>query len=342
MPVSDAQQAQAALRAARAQADVVIVSVHWGYEYRLQPDPAQRQMAADLLAAGADLVVGHHPHVVQGTQVVPERQNASRREQFVAYSLGNFVFDQYEDETGRGLALRVFFDQHGLRGVQALPVYAGAQPRLMLVDQAKALLERVAPPAHRLGFACDKGSCYPIDVPQEETRHGLFRTGEIDLTGDGAPERIVRTGKAVAIYQDGLLAWQSPVEWQVVDLALGDPNDDGRAELLLALQKPDASGVSRSHPFIVGYRSGSYRLLWGGSPVNDPIQEVELGDVDGDGVQELVVLDEMDGGRALSIWRWHGWGFSLSWRSPPGPYEDLVLLPSEDGQRSLVSLASQW
>jgi hypothetical protein len=122
-------------------------------------------------------------------------------------------------------------------------------------------------------------------------------------------------------------------------LALGDPNDDGRGELLLALWKRDAEGVPRSHPFLIGYREGAYRVLWGGSAVVDPILEVELGDVDGDGVQELVVLEDMDNDRAVSVWRWHGWGFSLLWRSPPGRYRDLALVRGRIGQPLVIAVA---
>ncbi len=94
-----------------------------------------------------------------------------------------------------------------------------------------------------------------------------------------------------------------------------------------------------SHPFIVGYRQGAYRVPWGGSAVADPIHEVELGDVDGDGVQELVILEDADRGRAVTVWRWHGWRFSLAWRSPPGPYRDLALEPGEAGAPSAISVA---
>jgi hypothetical protein len=133
----------------------------------------------------------------------------------------------------------------------------------------------------------------------------------------------------------------------VVDLALGDPNDDGRGELLLALWKPDAQGVPRSHPFILGYRQGGYRVLWGGSAVVDAIYEVELGDVDGDGVQELIVLEDCDGSlghtdrqlTAITVWRWHGWGFSLAWRSPPGRYRDMALVTAEAGSPPTISVA---
>jgi hypothetical protein len=129
----------------------------------------------------------------------------------------------------------------------------------------------------------------------------------------------------------------------VVDLALGDPNDDGRGELLLALWKPDAEGVPRSHPFVVGYREGAYRILWGGSAVADPIREVELGDVDGDGVQELIVLEEQGEGldSVVAVWHWHGWGFSLAWRGPPGRYRDLALIAGHADHPPVISVAME-
>jgi poly-gamma-glutamate synthesis protein (capsule biosynthesis protein) len=336
----DTDRASAAVAAARELAHAVIVSVHWGYEYETSADPAQRDAARALLAAGADLVLGHHPHVVQAVEVQGDR--------CVAYSLGNFVFDQARGETDRGLALRAFFDRGGLRAVQALPVWAGPRPRLMTSAEAHPLLARVAPPPRRIGFACDDQTCRRVaataQVVQDVTS-GLFWGGQIDLTGDGVPEHVRRVGESVVVYSDGAQVWRSHPEWRVVDVALGDPNDDGRGELLLALWKvgldglempgPEKERVPRSHPFIVGYRGGTYRTLWGGSAVESPIREVELADVAGDGAQELIVLEGDEGhGRAVSVWRWHGWGFSLMWRSEPGAYRDLVLV--EDGAISVV------
>jgi hypothetical protein len=109
---------------------------------------------------------------------------------------------------------------------------------------------------------------------------------------------------------------------------------------MLALQKPDKAGILLSHPFILGYRKGEVRLLWGGSAAGDPILEVELGDLDGDGGKELAVLDELRGGRgqAASLWRWNGWGFSQVWRSEPGRYENLrlALMPEAGGSLLMV------
>ena len=93
------------------------------------------------------------------------------------------------------------------------------------------------------------------------------------------------------ILEAGEVVWRSPPDWNVVDLALGDPNDDGRFEAMLAIEKGTAGGKVVSQPFVIGYRGGRYLDLWGGSPVHASLVEVELADVDGDGAEELVVLE---------------------------------------------------
>jgi len=338
----DRREATSAIAAARAHVDAVIVSIHWGYEYELRVDPAQREVARAMMDAGADLVIGHHPHVVQMTGVYHGR--------FVAYSLGNFIFDQQQGETRQGLALRAFFDGNGLRAVQAVPVCAGLRPRLMPLSEADPLLARVRSPLRRIGFVCgtttESGgyACHPVHVSQTP-RVGLFRVGALDLTGDGISEQVRREEEQVVVYREGTEVWRGLREWRVLDLALGDPNDDGRGELMVALLKPDATGVPRSHPFMIGHRGGAYRILWGGSAVADTIREVELGDVDGDGVHELIVLEELSHGcgarcsSCVSVWRWHGWGFALMWRSPCGRYRDLVLAPGRTGSELAITVA---
>ena len=232
----------------------------------------------------------------------------------------------------------------------ALTILSRAPRGLMTSEDVASLLARLEPSPRRLCFACNDETCRSLETSRwaatQQEASGLFWDGSIDLTGDGLPERVQRVGEQVIIHQDGVEAWRSPATWRVVDLAPGDPNDDGRSELLLALWKPGLDGLEssgsgkehtlRSRPFVVGYRGGDYRTLWGGSAVANPIHEVELGDVDGDGAQELVVLDGDDRRqRTVSVWRWHGWGFSLIWRSHPGQYWDLKL--QEDGSISVAT-----
>ncbi len=312
------------VRLARQNADAVIVSIHWGYEYQGRHDPAQEAIAQKLVEAGADLVIGHHPHTVQGTQLF--KQPGDGRPAFVAYSLGNFVSDQLQPETRQGLALRTWFDQDGLRAVQALPVAAGPRPHLLSPESAGEMLSGLAPQLPTLAVTCSGVDC-TASPSSEPPVDGIFSSGSIDLTGDGEDEIIRLKDHSVTIFQGGEPAWQSPPEWQVLDVALGDPNDDGRFEALLALEKPDDTGIIRSHPFIIGYRGGIYRQVWGGSAVSENIREVELVDITGDGIQDLLVLDQAPGQelQTAGLWEWNGWGFSLSWRSQPGRYSDLGL-----------------
>ncbi|WP_257308914.1 CapA family protein [Geothrix fuzhouensis] len=86
----DLEPALAAVREARPRADLVVVSVHWGNEYQRQPTRRQRDIAKQLVAAGCDLLLGHHPHVLQPAEIV----EAGGRKALVAYSLGNFISNQ--------------------------------------------------------------------------------------------------------------------------------------------------------------------------------------------------------------------------------------------------------
>lgn len=88
------------IKAAKEKSDLVIVSFHWGREYETASNERQKKIAAEAVKAGASLIVGHHPHVAQE---IAEIQGAA-----VAYSLGNFVFDQnFSPETKNGLMLEV-------------------------------------------------------------------------------------------------------------------------------------------------------------------------------------------------------------------------------------------
>ncbi|MFS0722935.1 CapA family protein [Paenibacillus sp. 1P07SE] len=81
----DPARAVAAIKAAKEQADLVMVMVHWGKERVDHPLDYQREMARAYIDAGADLIIGSHPHVLQGFE--------QYKGKWIAYSLGNFIFN---------------------------------------------------------------------------------------------------------------------------------------------------------------------------------------------------------------------------------------------------------
>jgi len=116
-PVWGFARLKAYMQAARGKGEVLIVQFHWGNEYVPRPKDWQFIMARAAIDAGAALVVGHHPHVLQPYEIY---KNA-----FITYSLGNFLFDQPRQP---GLALWVRLDQQGVIDVRGLTLTPGVYP----------------------------------------------------------------------------------------------------------------------------------------------------------------------------------------------------------------------
>ena len=94
--------------------DAVVVLPHWGTQYTHVPEPVQREVSRRLVAAGADLVVGGHPHWVQGVDAVAGVP--------VLHSLGNFVFDMdFAEQTLEGVVLESRWTHGELRAFRLVP-----------------------------------------------------------------------------------------------------------------------------------------------------------------------------------------------------------------------------
>jgi len=79
------------IKAAKESCDMVLVNVHWGNEYQTTPTQDQKNLAAKMANWGADVIIGHHPHVIQPVEFI-EKADGTRT--LVAYSLGNFISQQ--------------------------------------------------------------------------------------------------------------------------------------------------------------------------------------------------------------------------------------------------------
>ena len=106
----DKERLENSIKEAKKKSDIIIVSMHFGDEYKTSPTPEQKELARLAVDSGANLVIGHHPHVIQ---LVEKYQ-----EGYIAYSLGNFIFDQnFSEETMKGLILKVFVENGKIKEV---------------------------------------------------------------------------------------------------------------------------------------------------------------------------------------------------------------------------------
>jgi poly-gamma-glutamate capsule biosynthesis protein CapA/YwtB (metallophosphatase superfamily) len=125
---ADPTRMRSSIEVAKDTADLVIVLLHSGYEYIHTPSPPQQFAARLAIEAGADLVIGHHAHVLQGVEFYGDG--------VIVYGLGNFAFkDGGVGETG---VMNIWLDAGGVRSLQFTPLVLGEDGRPMPADLDKA------------------------------------------------------------------------------------------------------------------------------------------------------------------------------------------------------------
>jgi hypothetical protein len=338
----------AMVKAALPLGDALIVQFHWGNEYKLCPDDWQVDLARAAIWAGAAMVVGHHPHVVQSYEAFGGG--------FIAYSLGNFLFDQPQSP---GLALWIRVDKKGLVDVRGLTLRPGVRPEWESPAQSTAGLRGLCPMTRQravpFGYSAGHYSVLPDLVADDSlfdgqnpcaSRNRVRNIGQIDMKGDGETERITLQSGTLHIYEGDREVYTSHPSWQVVDASTGDPNQDGRFEVLMLLWKQDTpDALVTTHPFIVGYRNGQYQVIWGGSATAAWVQAVGVADVDGDSLDELVTVERdadalpCEARYRVVVTKWNGWGFVRQWASEAGYFDALAFRRRDESSGPLMIVA---
>lgn len=95
------------------ESDVVILSIHWGIERSIEPRKEEVALAKKLIDAGADVIMGHHPHVLQGVEIYKGKP--------IFYSLGNFMFGKRNDITAETMIAQVNFKDKEIDNIRIIP-----------------------------------------------------------------------------------------------------------------------------------------------------------------------------------------------------------------------------
>jgi poly-gamma-glutamate synthesis protein (capsule biosynthesis protein) len=107
-------------------------------EYKLFPSESQKKVARRAISAGADLILGTHPHVVQGSEYYKDK--------YITYSMGNLIFDQeWSQETKQGTILDNYFygNKHVSANIVPVEVENYHQPKFAVGNLAKTILDRI-------------------------------------------------------------------------------------------------------------------------------------------------------------------------------------------------------
>lgn len=116
--------------------DLVVVQMHWGTEYKHEAAANQIALAHKLIDAGADMIIGHHPHVVGGVEVYKNKP--------IFYSLGNFIFDQGMGDTPEELGVSINVQVENYQ-ITLLPIISRqSRLRVMSEKEKKVFFEKVA------------------------------------------------------------------------------------------------------------------------------------------------------------------------------------------------------
>jgi len=122
----------------RPNVDMLIVMAHWGVEYTNQPSEHQKEIAHVAIESGADLIIGDHPHWVQGVEFYNGK--------FILYGIGNFVFDQmWSQETREGIILKLYTYGKTLKALKFIPTVIDdyAQPRPATKEESISIMNRI-------------------------------------------------------------------------------------------------------------------------------------------------------------------------------------------------------
>lgn len=157
------------------------------------------------------------------------------------------------------------------------------------------------------------------------------QTADYDLDGDQVMERYVLADHQLVICEDDRELWRSPADWRVTSFHITDVTHDGRPDLLLVVWKKGSFGTARPfwhtgpndeltcHLYVYNLVNKDLKPRWMSSALDQPIKDLGIADIDGDGLNELLVTgygnrrlqlfkpDSPEGEAA--VWQWRDWGF---------------------------------
>ncbi len=302
------------LRLARRLANLVVVSIHWGNELQDWPSEAQRAQAAWLVRHGADLVVGHHPHVVQAPQCIAGKP--------VFFSLGNHVFDQKYPETKDGLIADCRIAGRQLRcGALRTRTRPGtAIPQLDGRDAAAEAGLAKCPVALAPDLTVAGTTIKPQPWRAPSATSGIPAPRRASLRTTRPPETEISTSSSQGLllegWRDGRLQWRSRPQ-RLLSVDVGRLAGAAAEPLLFTIERHysplDDDDAPRPYVYAVGPRG--LIAKWRGSALAWPLLDATLDPGTGSVCalhrgDAFVTLQPGSKTTRVAAYVWNGFGFN--------------------------------
>ena len=272
---------QQKLRLAKKLSNMVIVSIHWGHELHEWSNKTQQETAKWLIAQGADVIIGSHPHVVQNVEMIDGKP--------VFFSLGNHLFDQKYPVTQKGLMVE------------------------MSVKNGKYHCKGITTRTKPNSFYPETAETVSYDFPDFPYNRKLLQIKKYSLL----PVPVFGQNKSQIVlqaYYRNELQWRShPLS--LVDIAVAEL--DGKEESLFALQNY-YSPIDKSvdiRPYVYGVDSHGIYAKWRGSALAYPLLDAQISPDNSQILCALhrgdsyIALDKMNTQTRIVAYEWNGFGF---------------------------------
>lgn len=299
MIMAYSERALNAIKRLKARTGMVAVYIHWGKELDDYPTERMKELAKKMVDAGADIIVGHHSHVVGRVECINGKP--------VVYSLGNFIFDQKYEDTKSGAVLQCSIGSDDKLFCQLVPVKTemnSYSPQLILnstYNTENASLK----------------SCAPELI---QTWSGRFSSDRKDkrLTLRRSKEGITLSKMELFDTENTRPLWKSP-SMPIEKLQPVDLDGDGISEVMLIQNIYSSIDEETDKRVYIYSLNGGLKALWRGSAlsrplldaifITDPINRKPLliGLHTSD---SFLVRDKNREGRIVMSYRWDGFGFS--------------------------------
>jgi len=319
-----------AVRRAKQEADFVIVSIHSGQEYADQHNQRQEDFSKAAIDSGAELVIGHHPHVIQDIEVYKGK--------LIFYSLGNFIFDQmWSEEVRQSLGLKIYFTPEGISRAHLYPFRIDdySQPVSIKGEGAEKILRR-------LQFNYESRGVYMWDKEAGDFKKedlavinlikpnpgNLYRRLTSDLNQNGLIETLELKAGSFSIEENGQSLWSSPDNWWVEDFSLADSNGDGFSDINISAWRQDQAMLN--YFMIYSLLDNKVSLIWESEALEAPVCRFLIRDFNEDGTNDFAVLEGDYNeqpeclSRNLAVWSWNGASLKNIWRIPARGYSRIA------------------